>query len=123
MNPIDGRRRFARRSDLPGLDEPAGARASTRADAGGGAAPQAGEVAPIRPVVGSRLFGWRLRGGQNGYFGNFNTRGDAAVSLFSELRGIGLNNLGLIRRLGRRLPSLERGDNVVCNLGLDPRHI
>ena len=36
-------------------------------------------------------------GGQNAFFGNFNTRGDFAASLFWELRGLGLADRGFVR--------------------------
>ena len=37
-------------------------------------------------------------GGTGSFFGNFSTRGDAAVSLFWELHGLGLGDRGHIRR-------------------------
>ncbi len=56
------------------------------------------KLRPFVPSVAMSYSGGGFGGGQNAFFGNFNTRGDAAVSLFWELRGLGLADRGHIRR-------------------------
>jgi outer membrane protein TolC len=56
------------------------------------------KLRPFVPSLAMTYSGGGFGGGQNGFFGNFNTRGDAAVSLFWELRGLGLADRGNIRR-------------------------
>ena len=56
------------------------------------------KLRPFVPSLAMTYSGGGFGGGQNGFFGNFNTRGDAAVSLFWELRGLGLADRGHIRR-------------------------
>jgi outer membrane protein TolC len=56
------------------------------------------KLRPFVPSLAVTYSGGGFGGGQNGSFGNFNTRGDAAVSLFWELRGLGLADRGHIRR-------------------------
>ena len=58
---------------------------------GGRAAPQAGaSSARSSRRLAVSYSGGGFGGGQSSFFGNFSTRGDAAVSLFWELRGLGL---------------------------------
>jgi outer membrane protein TolC len=57
--------------------------------------------ARLRPLVPSLAFsyaGGGFGGGQNGFFGNFNSRGDATVSLFWELQNLGFSDLAIARR-------------------------
>jgi outer membrane protein TolC len=56
------------------------------------------KLRPFVPSLALTYSGGGFGGGQNGFFGNFNTRGDAAVSLFWDLRGLGLIDRGVIRR-------------------------
>jgi outer membrane protein TolC len=62
--------------------------------------------AKLRPYVPSLALtyaGGGFGGGPNGFFGNFNTRGDFAASLFWELRGLGLSDRG-----NRRVAEAQR---------------
>jgi outer membrane protein TolC len=52
---------------------------------------------PFVPSVALSYSGGGFGGGQNGFFGSFNTRGDVAASLFWELRGLGLSDRGNCR--------------------------
>jgi len=57
--------------------------------------------ARLRPLVPSLAFsyaGGGFGGGQNGFFGNFGSRGDAAVSLFWEVQNLGFTDHAMIRR-------------------------
>jgi outer membrane protein TolC len=58
---------------------------------------------PFVPSVALSYSGGGFGGGQNGFFGNFNTRGDVAASLFWELRGLGLSDRG-----NRRVAEAQR---------------
>lgn len=49
---------------------------------------------PYVPSVALSYSGGGFGGGTNSFFGNFNTRGDVAASLFWELRGLGLSDRG-----------------------------
>ena len=55
------------------------------------------KLRPFVPSVALSYSGGGFGGGPNAFFGNFNTRGDAAASLFWELRGLGLSDLGAMR--------------------------
>ncbi len=55
------------------------------------------KLRPFIPSVAITYAGGGFGGGQNGSFGNFNTRGDVAASLFWELRGLGLSDYGVYR--------------------------
>jgi outer membrane protein TolC len=52
------------------------------------------KLRPFVPSVALTYSGGGFGGGQNAFFGNFNTRGDVAASLFWELRGLGLSDRG-----------------------------
>ena len=52
---------------------------------------------PFVPSLAVAYSGGGFGGGQNASFGSFSTRGDAAVSLFWELRGLGLSDRGFRR--------------------------
>ncbi len=52
---------------------------------------------PFVPSLAMTYSGGGFGGGTGSFFGNFNTRGDAAVSLFWELNGLGLGDRGHIR--------------------------
>lgn len=57
--------------------------------------------ARLRPLIPSLAFsyaGGGFGGGQNGFFGNFGTRGDATVSLYWEVQNLGLTDLAIARR-------------------------
>ena len=57
--------------------------------------------ARLRPLIPSMAFsyaGGGFGGGQNGFFGNFGTRGDATVSLYWELQNLGFTDLAIARR-------------------------
>jgi outer membrane protein TolC len=49
------------------------------------------------PSLALTYSGGGFGGGQNAFFGKFNTRGDFAASLFWELRGLGLSDYGAMR--------------------------
>jgi outer membrane protein TolC len=55
------------------------------------------KLRPFVPSLALTYAGGGFGGGQNAFFGNFNTRGDFAASLFWELRGLGLSDWGVIR--------------------------
>jgi outer membrane protein TolC len=55
------------------------------------------KLRPFVPSLAMTYSGGGFGGGQNAFFGNFNTRGDFAASLFWELRGMGLDDLGVRR--------------------------
>jgi outer membrane protein TolC len=61
------------------------------------------KLRPFVPSVALTYAGGGFGGGQNANFGNFNTRGDLAVSLFWELRGLGLSDRG-----NRRVAEAQR---------------
>jgi outer membrane protein TolC len=52
---------------------------------------------PFVPSLALTYSGGGFGGGQNASFGNFNTRGDFAASLFWDLRGLGLIDRGVRR--------------------------
>ncbi len=57
--------------------------------------------ARLRPLVPSLAFsysGGGFGGGQNAFFGNFGSRGDATVSLFWELQNLGFADVAAMRR-------------------------
>jgi outer membrane protein TolC len=57
--------------------------------------------ARLRPLVPSLAFsyaGGGFGGGQNGFFGNFSSRGDATISLFWELQNLGFADRAIARR-------------------------
>jgi outer membrane protein TolC len=57
--------------------------------------------ARLRPLVPSLAFsyaGGGFGGGQNGFFGDFGSRGDATVSLYWELQNLGFTDLAVARR-------------------------
>jgi outer membrane protein TolC len=57
--------------------------------------------ARLRPFVPSLAFsyaGGGFGGGTNGFFGNFNSRGDAAVTMYWELQNLGLADRAIARR-------------------------
>ena len=57
--------------------------------------------ARLRPLIPSLAFsyaGGGFGGGQNGFFGNFGTRGDATVSLYWELQNLGFADVAIARR-------------------------
>jgi outer membrane protein TolC len=57
--------------------------------------------ARLRPLIPSLAFsyaGGGFGGGQNGFFGNFGTRGDATVSLYWEVQNLGFTDLAIARR-------------------------
>jgi outer membrane protein TolC len=53
---------------------------------------------PFVPSLAVTYAGGGFGGGQNTFFGNFNTRGDFAASLFWDLRGFGVIDRGVMRR-------------------------
>ncbi len=55
------------------------------------------KLRPFVPSVALTYSGGGFGGGPNAFFGNFNTRGDVATSLFWELRGLGLSDRGFRR--------------------------
>jgi outer membrane protein TolC len=55
------------------------------------------KLRPFVPSVALTYSGGGFGGGQNASFGNFNTRGDFAASLFWDLRGLGLIDRGVRR--------------------------
>lgn len=55
---------------------------------------QQAKLRPFVPSLALTYAGGGFGGGQNAFFGNFNTRGDLSASLFWELRGLGLSDLG-----------------------------
>jgi outer membrane protein TolC len=55
------------------------------------------KLRPFAPSLALTYSGGGFGGGQNASFGNFNTRGDVAASLFWELRGLGLSDYGAFR--------------------------
>ena len=55
------------------------------------------KLRPFVPSVALTYSGGGFGGGKNAFFGNFNTRGDFAASLFWELRGLGLVDRGFRR--------------------------
>jgi outer membrane protein TolC len=61
------------------------------------------KLRPFVPSLALTYAGGGFGGGQNGSFGNFNTRGDIAASLFWELRGLGLSDRG-----NRRIAEAQR---------------
>jgi outer membrane protein TolC len=57
--------------------------------------------ARLRPLVPSLAFsyaGGGFGGGQNSFFGNFGSRGDATVSLYWEVQNLGFTDLAIARR-------------------------
>jgi outer membrane protein TolC len=57
--------------------------------------------ARLRPLVPSLAFsyaGGGFGGGQNAFFGNFGSRGDATISLFWELQNLGFADRAIVRR-------------------------
>jgi len=57
--------------------------------------------ARLRPLIPSLAFsyaGGGFGGGQNSFFGNFGSRGDATVSLFWELQNLGFTDRAIARR-------------------------
>ncbi len=56
------------------------------------------KLRPFVPSLAVTYSGGGFGGGVGSFFGNFDTRGDAAVSLFWELHGMGLGDRGYIRR-------------------------
>jgi outer membrane protein TolC len=57
--------------------------------------------ARLRPLVPSLAFsyaGGGFGGGQNAFFGNFGSRGDATASLFWELQNLGFADVAIMRR-------------------------
>ena len=67
------------------------------------------KLRPFVPSLALTYAGGGFGGGQNGFFGNFNTRGDFSASLFWELRGLGLADRGAIRmaHAGRHTADIE----------------
>jgi outer membrane protein TolC len=67
------------------------------------------QLRPWVPSLAVTYAGGGFGGGQNAFFGNFNTRGDFAASLFWDLRGFGLVDLGVIRgaQAQRRTADIE----------------
>jgi outer membrane protein TolC len=61
------------------------------------------KLRPFVPSLALTYSGGGFGGGQNAFFGNFNTRGDFAASLFWELRGLGLSDRG-----NRRVAEAQR---------------
>jgi outer membrane protein TolC len=55
------------------------------------------KLRPFVPSLAVTYSGGGFGGGTGSFFGNFSTRGDAAVSLFWELHGLGLGDRGHIR--------------------------
>ena len=55
------------------------------------------KLRPFVPSLAVTYSGGGFGGGQNTFFGDFNTRGDASASLFWELRGLGLSDYGVWR--------------------------
>jgi outer membrane protein TolC len=55
------------------------------------------KLRPFAPSLAITYSGGGFGGGPNAFFGNFNTRGDFAASLFWELRGLGLSDYGAYR--------------------------
>jgi len=55
------------------------------------------KLRPFVPSLALTYAGGGFGGGQNESFGNFNTRGDFAASLFWELHGLGLRDRGIRR--------------------------
>lgn len=53
---------------------------------------------PFTPSVALAEAGGGFGGGQNGFFGNFGGRNDVAASLFWDLRGLGVMDLGVMRQ-------------------------
>lgn len=53
---------------------------------------------PFIPSVGLTYAGGGFGGGRNGFFGDFGGRGDAAASLFWELRNLGFTDRAIARR-------------------------
>jgi outer membrane protein TolC len=69
--------------------------------------------ARLRPLVPSLAFsyaGGGFGGGQNAFFGNFGSRGDATVSLFWELQNLGIADVAAMRR--------SKADHETANLTL-----
>jgi outer membrane protein TolC len=64
---------------------------------------------PFVPSLAVTYSGGGFGGGTGSFFGNFSTRGDFAVSLFWELRGLGLSDRGAIRlaRAGRQTADID----------------
>jgi outer membrane protein TolC len=56
------------------------------------------KLRPFAPSLAVSYAGGGFGGGQNAFFGNFNTRGDVTVSLFWELRGLGVADLAAVDR-------------------------
>ncbi len=56
------------------------------------------KLRPFAPSLAVSYAGGGFGGGQNAFFGNFNTRGDVAVSMFWELRGLGVADLAAVHR-------------------------
>jgi outer membrane protein TolC len=57
--------------------------------------------AHLRPLVPSLAFsyaGGGFGGGRNAFFGDFNSRGDATISLFWELQNLGFTDRAIVRR-------------------------
>jgi outer membrane protein TolC len=57
--------------------------------------------ARLRPLVPALAFGYAgggFGGGQNAFFGNFGSRGDATISLFWELQNLGFADRAIVRR-------------------------
>jgi outer membrane protein TolC len=61
------------------------------------------KLRPFVPSVALSYSGGGFGGGPNDFFGNFNTRGDLAASLFWELRGLGFSDRG-----NRRVAEAQR---------------
>jgi outer membrane protein TolC len=55
------------------------------------------KLRPFVPSLALTYSGGGFGGGPNAFFGNFNTRGDFAASLFWELRGLGFSDRGFRR--------------------------
>ena len=82
---------------VPGLrrrPELASARNSSRRPSCG----QASEARPFVPSVAVTYAGGGFGGGAGPFFGNFGPRGDAAASLFWELRNLGFGDGAIMNR-------------------------
>jgi outer membrane protein TolC len=56
------------------------------------------KLRPFAPSLALTYAGGGFGGGQNQFFGNFDSRGDFAASLFWELRGLGVSDLAAFHR-------------------------
>jgi outer membrane protein TolC len=68
------------------------------------------KLRPIVPSLAVTYAGGGFGGGKDGFFGNFSSRGDAAASLFWDLRNLGFTDRAIVHR--------RRAENAAADIDM-----